>query len=78
MSSQEWAPYHYIKAGQIQGKAVEAVDCVLSKMKQDYQIIMLPWMRAQMNTKSGIFDAFFSASDSDKRDKFAVHSNVFS
>lgn len=77
VSTQEWPPYHYAKNGEVHGKAVDAIDCILTKMNQKYQIKILPWMRAQINTKQGQSDAFFSASHSEKRDKFAIQSNVF-
>lgn len=78
IASQEWPPYHYQNIdGKVVGKAVDVLECILNKMDQKYEITIYPWMRAQVNTKDGITDAFFSASHSKKRDRFAVHSKVF-
>ncbi|OUR95458.1 hypothetical protein A9Q84_16630 [Halobacteriovorax marinus] len=77
LGTQNWAPYHYFEDDKLVGVGVDALTCVLDKMGQKYEIKIQPWMRAQVNTEMGELDAFFSASHSKKRDKFAIHSKVF-
>ena len=72
-----WPPYHIDLKSGAAGVAVEAVDCVMARIKQPYEINKLPWSRAQALTKSGALDGFFSASQSDKRDGYAELSRVF-
>ncbi|WP_057830426.1 transporter substrate-binding domain-containing protein [Colwellia sp. TT2012] len=72
-----WPPYHLDLKSGAAGIAVEALDCVMARIKQPYEINKLPWSRAQALTKSGALDGFFSASQSDKRDRYAELSSVF-
>jgi ABC-type amino acid transport substrate-binding protein len=72
-----WPPYHIDLESGSAGVAVEALDCVMARIKQPYVINKLPWSRAQALTKSGVLDGFFSASQSEKRDNYAEISSVF-
>ena len=72
-----WPPYHIDLKSGAGGVAVEAFDCVMTRIKHPYVINQLPWSRAQALTKSGALDGFFSASQSDKRDDYAELSTVF-
>ncbi|AQS35989.1 extracellular solute-binding protein, family 3 [Shewanella psychrophila] len=77
ISTKEWPPYQ-MESNEIQtGYAIDALDCVLNRLKQDYQVIFLPWGRAQKGVETGLYDAFFAASQNDKRDVYAVQSNTF-
>ncbi|GHF94581.1 hypothetical protein [Thalassotalea marina] len=76
-SEVEWAPYHVSTAKGADGMSVRAVACIMARINQPYTIDKLPWKRAQVMTKVGQLDGFFSASKSDDRDIFAVQSKVF-
>lgn len=76
-SEVEWAPYHVSTEKGADGMSVRAVACIMARINQPYTIEKLPWKRAQVMTKVGGLDGFFSASKSDDRDAFAVQSKVF-
>ena len=59
-----------------EGIAVSVVDCALNAINQPYEIVVLPWARAQKMVKDGQADGFFSASKQAKRDEYAVFSEV--
>ncbi len=65
-------PNHIQVAGEAEGPAVDALNCIMLKMKQSYTISFLPWRRAQTLVEMGRYDAFFLASRNDGRDAFAV------
>ncbi|NRD74145.1 transporter substrate-binding domain-containing protein [Shewanella sp. VB17] len=77
ISTQEWPPYQ-IKSPYAQtGFAINALKCVMDKVGQKYRVIFLPWGRAQNGVAQGKYDGFFSASQNDKRDNYAVLSQTF-
>ncbi len=73
----EWAPYHLSTEKGSDGLSVRAFSCVMARINQPFTISKLPWKRAQMMTKSGELDGFFSASKSAARDQYAVQNKVF-
>ncbi|BAJ02022.1 hypothetical protein SVI_2051 [Shewanella violacea DSS12] len=77
ISTKEWPPYQMESNGKQTGYAIEALACVMNRLKQDYQVIFLPWGRAQKGVEIGTYDGFFAASHNDKRDVYAVQSNTF-
>ncbi len=77
ISTKEWPPYQ-MQADQNQsGLAIDALSCVMNKLGQAYEVIFLPWGRAQKGVELGVYDAFFSASHNRMRDKYAIQSNTF-
>lgn len=77
ISTQAWPPYQIESSYAQTGFAINALKCVMEKMGQKYRVIFLPWGRAQNGVAQGKYDGFFSASQNDKRDSYAVHSNTF-
>ncbi len=72
----ERPPFEFADAnGNIDGVAAKVVHCVLKKMDQSYEMKIVPWKRAQVNTEKGKADAFFAASKNAKRDKYAALSD---
>lgn len=53
------------------GVAVEVVRCVLDRIDIPYEILVVPWKRAQLLVEYGKADGFFAASQKDSRDEFA-------
>lgn len=53
------------------------VRCAMLKTQQPYEIIKVPWARAQRDTKLGLYDGFFMASRNVKRDDYAIWSKPF-
>lgn len=54
------------------GRAVDVVRCVFSRMNTPLQILVMPWERAQIAVRKGNADGFFAASQKNSRDEFAV------
>lgn len=77
ISTKEWPPYQMESNDKQTGYAIDALNCVMTRLKQDYRVIFLPWGRAQKGVELGMYDAFFAASHNDKRDIYAVQSNTF-
>ncbi|GLX80512.1 hypothetical protein tinsulaeT_38520 [Thalassotalea insulae] len=73
----EWAPYHLSTDKGSDGLSVRAFACIMARINQPFTISKLPWKRAQVMTKTGELDGFFSASHSKQRDQYAVQSKVF-
>ncbi len=53
------------------------VRCAMEKTNMPYEIVKVPWARAQRDTKEGFFDGFFMASRNSKRDVYAIWSKPF-
>ncbi len=53
------------------------VRCAMEKINMPYEIVKVPWARAQRDTKEGLFDGFFMASRNSKRDAYAIWSKPF-
>ncbi len=75
--TQFWAPYQYYEDGHLEGIAIDALSCVMTRLDHSYEIVVKPWRRIQLEVASGALDAFFAASRSDDRDRFAVQSVPF-
>lgn len=70
-------PFHYINAeGKIDGYAAKAIQCSLEKMGYAYEIRIVPWKRAQAETKWGSAHSFFAASRNATRDEYAQLSRI--
>ena len=69
-------PFHYQdENGTLLGGAYLKVKCIFEVMGLPLNISILPWKRAQIQTKQGKFDGFFAASRNANRDKYATLSN---
>lgn len=77
LGTQHWPPYQVEQQNQLSGIAVDAVACVLKRMRQRYRFVVKPWQRVQNEVASGTLDGFFSASQNHKRDQFAIQSTPF-
>ncbi|QFU22906.1 transporter substrate-binding domain-containing protein [Shewanella sp. YLB-09] len=77
ISTQEWPPYQNESSFAQTGFAITALKCVMKRMKQKYRVIFIPWGRAQNGVAQGKYDGFFSASQNNIRDSYAVHSKTF-
>lgn len=71
ITTQGWEPYTKEENGIQSGSAVEALDCVFTKMGQPYTVLFMPWIRAQSEVREKRAHAFFPASHNNDRDKFA-------
>ena len=68
-------PYSFAKSnGSAEGVAVRPVQCALDRMGLPYNISFVPWKRAQIMVRTGEADAFFAASKSPERDRYATMS----
>ncbi len=76
LTTQDWAPYQVFNNGILSGKAVDVVSCSLKAMKQEFEIEVYPWRRAQRIVELNMADGFFTASQNKERDKFATISTV--
>ncbi|MCL9781248.1 transporter substrate-binding domain-containing protein [Vibrio sp. S4M6] len=77
LTTEERPPFHYVSDGVVVGSATQTLTCTLDKIDVPYVIKVMPWLRAQSEVKSGKASAFFSASQSDTRDEYAILSNPF-
>lgn len=77
LTTQEWAPYQTVTGGQVDGLAVKAVKCVMEKMGNTAEIVVLPWARAQKDVQDGAAHGFFAASKAAERDQYADMSIAF-
>ena len=78
LTTHELPPYSYRDTTQqrLAGIAVEAVDCVMRRMGQPFEVQVLPWARAQKMVQLGEADGFFAASRNSERDSYAVKSAI--
>lgn len=76
-SKVEWDPYHIDTGSGADGLAVRALACIMTRMNQPFVIRKLPWSRAQLMTRNGQLDGFFSASQNKERDAYATQSLTF-
>lgn len=53
------------------------IACAFQKMGRSHTVTEMPWARAQLGTKEGIYDGFFMATKNSKRDRYAVFSEPF-
>ncbi len=72
-----WEPYHLNVPDGADGIAVRSVACIMARINQPFVIEKKPWKRVQFETKNHKLDGFFAASKNDKRDVYAVQSEVF-
>lgn len=56
------------------GLAVDVVDCIMKRISRPYQLLVVPWARAQRLVQTGEADGFFAASQNLERDAYAVRS----
>lgn len=76
LQTQEWAPYQYLEGEELKGIAVEAVRCSFKKLNIELELTVVPWSRAQLNTREGKVDGFFAASQNSSRDQYATLSKL--
>lgn len=70
-------PFHFLNAdGKLDGHVARVVRCTLEKIGQPYEINIVPWKRAQVETERGVADSFFAASRNSIRDNYAQLSGV--
>jgi len=74
LATQEWKPYQYQENGQMKGPGIDKLKCIMSVMKQPYQLTMTDWDRAQLLVEVGEQHGFFLASSNKARDKYADYS----
>ncbi|QLE85517.1 transporter substrate-binding domain-containing protein [Shewanella sp. Scap07] len=77
IATQAWPPYQIENGDKQYGYAIEALECVMTSIKQDYRVEFVPWGRAQSGTALGTYDGFFSASKHTGRDEYAILSDTF-
>lgn len=66
-------PFHFIdENGGISGATYLTVKCIFKKINHPLEVSILPWKRAQIQTKQGKFDGFFAASRNANRDEYAT------
>lgn len=56
------------------GESVRTIRCAFKSLPYQLTIKVMPWKRAQLTVQKGLADGFFSASENDARDEFAVFS----
>jgi len=56
----------------INHKGLPIAECVFENSEHSPRIVSVPWSRAQLGTKDGTFDGFFTAARSAKREEFAI------
>lgn len=76
LQTQIWPPYQYQKGDEVDGIAVKAVRCAFERLKIPLAISVVPWNRAQNNTRDEKADGFFAASKNQERDQYAVLSKT--
>lgn len=76
LATHELPPYTSQAEGQPSGLAVEVVICVAGKLNVPVHFSFLPWARAQVEARAGLFDGFFAASRSAERDTYATLSDT--
>jgi polar amino acid transport system substrate-binding protein len=60
----------------VTAKAKPILICVLDKIGQRYELIDVPWARAQFGTRKGTYDGFFVAGRTNIRDSYATASSA--
>ena len=48
------------------------INCAMASLNQAFKIKYMPWKRAQIETKKGVSDGFFMASQNEERDVYAT------
>ncbi|MGZ9899926.1 hypothetical protein [Shewanella gaetbuli] len=76
IATQEWAPYQSQDASQ-PNYALNALACVMNHLNQPYEVVFLPWGRAQLSVMNGLNDGFFSAAQNEQRDDYSEMSQPF-
>lgn len=70
-------PYgSYQDDGSFRGVAVDVVECALHKIQQPFEILVVPWKRAQVMVQKHVAHGFFAGSQNKKRDSYAVMSAI--
>lgn len=76
LTTQEWYPFQYSVNGEMKGRGIDKVKCIMREMKQPYQLTMTKWDNAQLLVEVGTHNGFFLASRNDVRDKYAELSDM--
>ncbi|MCP5267682.1 MAG: transporter substrate-binding domain-containing protein [Zoogloeaceae bacterium] len=74
LATHDLPPYGSYRGGneRFTGVAVDVVDCVMKRVSRPYQLLVVPWARAQRLVQTGEADGFFAASQNPERDAYAV------
>lgn len=75
LGTQDLPPYQMFQDGKITGLAVERVKCALDGLGDPYEIHMISWSQAQLQTQNGDLDGFFVGSKNASRAKYATTSD---
>ena len=75
LATQNLPPYHMLVDGQIKGVAFDRVTCALDRMGRPYEIIMMDWSQAQLQTENGDVEGFFAGSPNKARAVYATPSD---
>ena len=80
LTTKLWPSYQYNseESGLLSGVSVNTIRCVFKQLERPVEFQLLPWKRAQVNVQRGISDGFFSASQNEGRDQYAVLSEPIS
>ena len=78
LSTHDLPPYGSFTATEkrFEGIAVSVVDCAMRRAGRSYELMVLPWARAQRTVENGEADGFFAASKNAQRDGYAVMSAI--
>ncbi|MEP4767259.1 MAG: transporter substrate-binding domain-containing protein [Roseibium sp.] len=72
ITTHDLPPYSFRNAnGQIDGQVGSIVSCAMDQMDREFEILVVPWKRAQMEVQRGRVDGFFPASVNGVRNSFA-------
>jgi len=71
LATQLWPPYQTLEDGRIGGIAVERVQCALRRMRQPYELRMMPWDKAQLLVETNQMHGFFAGSTNSVRARYS-------
>lgn len=71
ITTQIWPPYQTFENDSLGGDATETLREIFDSLNIPYRINVYPWKRAQLLVQNGEADAFFLASQNEKRDAYA-------
>ncbi|OEU65336.1 MAG: ABC transporter substrate-binding protein [Desulfovibrio sp. S3730MH75] len=69
-ATQDFPPFSYLEKGEVQGPGVEIINIICNKMETKYELLLLPWRRAQAMAKKGIVQALFFIGKNKQRESW--------
>ncbi len=69
-ATQDFPPFSYLEEGEVQGPGTEIINIICNKMGTNYEIILLPWRRAQGMIKHGTVQALFFIGKNEQRESW--------